>query len=1209
MLRAISLFEIRYYLRHPLFYGTTLLLGLMTFGAMTSDSITLGGAIGNVHRNAPIVIIQFMVTMTILGMFVITAFVASSAYRDFELNSHPLFFSKPIKKSDYLIGRFAGSLAISVLVFLGPALGLLLGSFMPWLEPERLGPTQLAPYVYSFLVFVLPNLLFIGAVFFVLASVSRSMMFTYMGVVFFFVGWGLAVNLMGDLENHFLASLADPFGFSALDLETRYWTVIESNSALPALTGGGNLLLNRAIWIAVGLAVFAVGYVLFDPTRTTRSRKKKAKLAAEAEKIEPQAQPALRLPVVAQRFSAATSWQQYLRQARLETVGVLKSIPFLVILLFGMANLVISSGVLDAMYGTAVYPVTRLMLDLLDGTFNFLLVIIVTFYSGELVWKERSLKMNEVYDALPTRTWVTLASKLTALFAVIAMFELVGAVTAMGVQLFRGYTHFEPLLYAQGVLISAIPFMLIAVLAVFLQVLANSKFVGYLLMILYLISNGVLQSLDFDHKLYDYASPPALPYSDMNGYGHLLIGYSWFTLYWIFCAVVLFAVSLLVRVRGTEGAVKARLWQARERLRGPVRWVLAAGLLAFVATGSFIFWNTNVLNRYMPGDEQERLQAEYEKKYRQYKDLAMPRVTAVKTEVDIFPRERRMVAHGVYQLQNRTAKPIDAIHVTLDPEVTVKALAFRDHDVISKDEIQGYTIYRLKKPLAPGESMPFEFEVEVARRGFRNGGEDTSLVGNGTFFNNREYFPNFGYNPGRELQDRNDRRKHGLAPVIRMAKIDNQFARRNTYIANDADWIDFETTVSTDPDQIAIAPGYLQKEWTANGRRYFHYKMDAPILHFYSYLSAKYKVKRDRWKNVAIEVYYHEPHGYNVDRMIDSVKKSLDYFTANFGPYQHRQVRILEFPAYAQFAQSFPNTIPYSEGIGFIANLEDEEAIDYPFYVTAHEVAHQWWAHQVIGADVQGSTLMSETLSQYSALMVMEKEYGKDKMRRFLKYELDNYLRSRGGELVEEMPLMLVENQPYIHYRKGSLVLYALRDAIGEENVNRALASYIREVGFQQPPYTISTDLMKHFEAVTPPDRRYLLEDMFRTITLFENRVTTATYAKRPDGKYDVQLTVEAKKMRADGQGIETPIAINDWIDVGVFGEKPRAKGKPEETVLYLTKHRINQPTTKIRLVVDQPPVRAGIDPYNKLVDRNSDDNRMKVDVTSGGTVTTDPVG
>ncbi|MGD6053416.1 M1 family aminopeptidase, partial [Xanthomonas citri pv. citri] len=126
-------------------------------------------------------------------------------------------------------------------------------------------------------------------------------------------------------------------------------------------------------------------------------------------------------------------------------------------------------------------------------------------------------------------------------------------------------------------------------------------------------------------------------------------------------------------------------------------------------------------------------------------------------------------------------------------------------------------------------------------------------------------------------------------------------------------------------------------------------------------------------------------HEFNVDRMIAATKKSLDYFQANFTPYQHRQVRIIEFPAYARFAQSFANTIPFSESIGFVADLRDPAAVDYVFYVTAHEVAHQWWAHQVIGADAQGSTMLSESLSQYSALMVMEKEYGRAKMRRFLK--------------------------------------------------------------------------------------------------------------------------------------------------------------------------------------------------------------------------------
>src|SRR4029453_15725341 len=113
---------------------------------------------------------------------------------------------------------------------------------------------------------------------------------------------------------------------------------------------------------------------------------------------------------------------------------------------------------------------------------------------------------------------------------------------------------------------------------------------------------------------------------------------------------------------------------------------------------------------------------------------------------------------------------------------------------------------------------------------------------------------------------------------------------------------------------------------------------------------------------------------------------------------------------------------------------------------------------QVIGAGLQGSTMISETMSQYSALMVMEHEYGRAKMRRFLKYELDRYLRGRGGELIEELPLMRVENQPYIHYAKGSLVFYRLREEIGEDHLNRALAAFIRDKAYQPPPYTTTLE-------------------------------------------------------------------------------------------------------------------------------------------------------
>jgi aminopeptidase N len=271
--------------------------------------------------------------------------------------------------------------------------------------------------------------------------------------------------------------------------------------------------------------------------------------------------------------------------------------------------------------------------------------------------------------------------------------------------------------------------------------------------------------------------------------------------------------------------------------------------------------------------------------------------------------------------------------------------------------------------------------------------------------------------------------------------------------------------------------------------------------------------------------------------MIDGVKKSLSYFTANFSPYQHKQVRILEFPRYERFAQAFPNTIPFSESIGFIADLRQKDALDYVFYVTAHEVAHQWWAHQVIGGNVQGSTVLTETMAQYSALMVMEKEYGKAHMKRFLRYELDRYLRARGNEAIAEMPLVLVENQGYIHYRKGSLVMYALRDYIGEERVNRALAKFLDDHAFSGPPYTTATELVKYFRAEAPPEYQEVITDLFERITLYDLKTNEATVTKRPDGKYSVKLTVASIKLRSDDKGEEKPVPINDWIDIGVFAE------------------------------------------------------------------------
>jgi hypothetical protein len=714
-------------------------------------------------------------------------------------------------------------------------------------------------------------------------------------------------------------------------------------------------------------------------------------------------------------------------------------------------------------------------------------------------------------------------------------------------------------------------------------VLTGNKYVGFLAMVVYFVSLQVLSSLDLEHHLYNYATSPRTQYSDMNGYGHFAASSFWFRVYWALLAAVVITVAHLLWVRGTETAFGRRVKIASTRLSGRVRAALVVSLAAFAATGCYIYYNTNILNRYTTTDEQEEQQANFEKKYKKYEGIPQPRITDAKVAVDLYPERRAVDIDGRYTIVNKTGAPISELHVLMNPDVKQQQISIPGATAKSADKEHGYTIYQLSPALAPGAAIPLAFKVKVENRGFVNSGSNDKIVANGTFFNNFDYFPHLGYQRFAELQDRNTRRKYDLPPVQRYPKIDDMKARMNNQISVEADWMNLDTTISTSPDQIALAPGYLQKEWMQNGRRYFHYKSDAPILAFWSYLSARYQVKRDQWNDVNIEIYYDKKHPYNLDRMVDSVKKSLDYFTTNFSPYQHRQVRIVEFPRYARFAQSFPNTIPYSEAIGFITDLRDEEAIDYVFYVTAHEVAHQWWAHQVIGAAVQGTTMITETLAQYSALMVMEKEYGKETMKKFLRYELNRYLQGRGGELVAEMPLMLVENQSYIHYSKGSLAMYLLRETIGEEKVNEALRNYIAKQGFKGAPYTNTIELMAELRAVTPPEHQSLITDHFETITLYDNRTTDAKWTRLNNGKYLVRFKVESKKLRGSGEGSETPIPVNDWMEVGVLGEKDK--------VLKLEKRRITSAESTIEITLDQKPVKVGIDPLNKLVDRNPDDN------------------
>jgi len=1192
MLLAIAGFEVRQrlqristYVYFGVFLALSALFILAAGGAIRNATVDFGTG-GKVDINSPY---SLAMLMTLIASFtvVITASIAGQAtHQDIEANTTPLLFTRPISRAEYLGGRFLGALSVILLLSLAIGLGTWLATELPWMPTTRLGPQRLAAYVVPYLLVVIPDMLLMASVFFALAVLTARMLPVYVGAVVALLGYFIGVNLTGDVERRTLAALLDPFGLMAVDSVTHYWSIAEKNTRLLALQG--DFLWNRLLWTTVALSLLAYTYRRFSFSL------RGGRAARSTREVLDEHRTGAAVPRARLDFSSRASRGVFAALVGLQLRETVKSVFFGVIVLAGVLFIASTAPVIGTLYGTPTYPVTRQVLTVVAGFFATFILVVLTLYAGELVWRERDAGMAQIYDALPTPRWAVVAAKLTALVTIVALLLVVVIAAGVTIQAIKGYFHFDLGLYLRSLYgISFVLFACLCSLAVMLHVLIDQKYVGHFAMVVFLVLSLLLPVLGVEHHLVRYATVPAHPYSDMNGYGHFAAPMVWFEIYWVAVALALSVVAYLFWVRGTPQTFRERWREARARLDRRSGAVLAVAVVIAAGAGAFIFWNTNVRNTYRTRFSREEAQAQYEKRYKQrFGALSQPKVTAVRLRVDIFPAERRVEIDGVDTLTNRTAQPIDQIVVRLHPRATVRAVDFPGgQETLVSDGETGVHAYRLRQPLAPGATTELAFRLSYLNPGFENEWSDTRIVENGTFIDG-EYLPGLGYFAQKELVDDETRRKHGLGPRERALDLDDPSAPASNYISHDADRIHFEATVSTSADQRVVAPGTLEREWTEGGRRYFHFVEPRPIFHYLAFLSARYTVEHDRWNDVALEIAHHPDHAYDVPSMRRGMKDSLDYFTRAFGPYQHPVLRIVEFPGYATFAESFSSTIPFSESIGFIAEVEKgrPDAIDYPLYVTAHEVAHHWWGHQVLSADAQGMTALVETLAQYSALMVMKHAYGAPAMRRFLRYELDRYLSGRSAERKKELPLLRVEDQGYIHYSKGSLVMYGLQDLIGEDAVNQALRELVSEYGDRGAPYPTSRVLLAALRRHTPEQFQYYLTDQFEQITLYENRAIAAKATRRADGKYEITLELETRKVQADALGAEHEVPVHDWLPVGVLDAAGEA--------LVLEPRKLESGRTTLTLVTDRRPARAGVDPLNELIDRVPEDNLAPVGVT-----------
>ena len=1187
-LAGIFRFELAYQLRRRQTWA------FIVAPAVAAFLFTRDGALADATRddffiNSPFTVAGATLVACLLWLLLTPSIAGDAATRDVETGMDPLAYTVPVSRFEYLGGRFLAALALNALILLGTILASLLAVYVPGIPGATVGPFRPAAYLTAYAYIALPNAIVATAIQFSLAALSRKGRAAYLGsLLLFFVAYVLSSIVYWFVGRPDIARLIDPIGVITMTEVLPDWTPLEKRTRL--LTLEGPLLWNRVLWLGIAFAALTFTHYKFrfvhHVARSWWSRiRRRNDQHSPTAGVDLAGSTPITVPHVAQTRGFATRVRQVLGIASASFGSIAKSWGGLA--LFGIpvfAFLVLPIEM--EQLGVPLLPRTANIIARMTSPVTGMLTpwiivpLLVLYYAGELVWREREAGMSEPMDASPIPEWALFLGKFLGLASMLVVFIALMMTAGILIQARAGFHDFQIGLYLKTLFgLQLIEYVLFAVFALIVHIAVNHKHVGHFVGLLLYALLIFAPMLGVEHNLLIFGASPGWSYTEMRGFGGTIAPWLWFKSYWVAWAMMLAVGARLLWVRGREDGAGARLRIARHRFSGATVGITAAAVALIVMLGGFVFYNTNVLNEYQTVSDQTDRRAEYERRYRKYEMVPQLRRTAVDLRVEIFPERRGASFRGTYHLVNATSTPIDSVHLTLNPNVELLQIAF-DRGVKTGlvDDDLGFRIYALDDALLPGDSVRLSFDARFDPRGFGNSGVAEAVSANRTNLPIATGLPALGYDRQREITSARDRRARRLAPrPLILAPLEDSAARAVVY-GGGGNTLDM--VVGTSMDQIAVAPGTLERTWTENGRRYFRYVTSAPIGDEYAVHSAKYAVREAKWKNVAIRIYHHPAHTATLDYMVRSVQASLDYSTEQFSPYEYTHIQLVEGGGNGIGLHAEASQLTFTEGFTSWQADEDPRALNLPFATVAHEMGHQWWPGQLSLALVEGAPFFSESLAWYTAMQVVRKHYGKDQLRRLMASmrQPNPFPRVRRG-----LPLMRADD-PWAMYRRGPFAMIALSEYIGEAQVNTALRRMIEAnhpQGGARAPRQTTRDLIRELKAVTPDSLQYLVRDLFEINTIWEFETRKVVAEQTKSGEWRVTLDVDARKEMVDTAGVSTNLPMNDLVEIGIFA--PRQEGERLGKPLYLQKRRIRSGQQTITVLVREKPEVAGIDPYSLL--------------------------
>ena len=1131
--------------------------------------------------------VYFHTSIFTLGSVFITMFFAISAMlRDKQYNMESLIYSSSIKKAHYFWSRFSGTFIFSVLAFSPFLIGYIFGNYFSSLDPERLGDFQLMNYLQPWLYIVLPNVFICSTIIFSVSTLTKNSTATYISAVFIYMLYFvssiflnspmMAQAVPATPESMALAALADPFGIAAFFEQTQYWTPFQKNTQLLSLSG--SFLKNRVVWILVSIGFLLATYKMFSFRTITKKVKKAAKIKNDNQEL-------LAYKPIKGMYNFKAQRLAFFALLKIELKSVFKSLPFIAVLImwiFIVFSELYSTVISGGEYGVSVYPFTNQLIALFVDPLSIFSLILIIFYSSEIIWKERSLNFNGILDATPVKNGVFFLSKFSALLLLPMILITSGILMSLVFQVSLNYTNFEFSVYASLFYYYGMQLLVFCMIAFFINSLVKNKYMGMGIFGFIVLLSLKSAMLGLEHPLTSLGFMPRADYNNMNGFNGNSSLFDHLTLYWLAIGLLLVIISFKIWNRGVIATFTTKLKQLKYGWSKLQKFAFTFFMLLFIGSGSLIFYNTNIVDEYNSFSDQLDFRENYERQFKKYESLERPITTSRKTEVSIYTNERNYAVKADYVLKNKSDTPLSQIFIT--ERIALKNVAIENATMIQQDAAFGIYLFEFKKTLQPNDSVRFTYELEKTLKGYD---EDNTIVTNGSYITHRNFEPILGYSSSLEITNRIERQKRDLPKRIVEVELAAHIVSED--VRNEK--IRFETIVSTNKEQIALSSGSLLREWSENGRNYYHYKSKKKILPAVGYFSAKYETKKTVYNGISIEQYYDENHDFNINEIENSIKQTLDYCQENFGTYYFDHVRIAEIPAHWPFGGfAHPGVISMVEDRLYLSDVSNSDTFNLVAKRTIHEVAHQWWGHTLSAKPVAGGSLFVEGFAKYTEAIILEKIYGKKALYELVDNAKRRYFSGRSFDGDIEPPVYKVKGQSYISYGKALTVMLALRDLIGETQVNKVLKMITEKHRTINKLEVNSIELLNEIYKVTPVEYYRLIDDWFKRVITYDLGIEESSYKELGNGTYEVIVKLKSKRFETLDSGEMKQISIDEPIRIGIFTTHP-SNVKDNSSVLYYESNRINKEVTELKIIVKEKPKYISIDPFGTRSDENLTDN------------------